>query len=162
MKGKKLVMLTLAIMLLLAIPAVVFAGGKAKATATPPTKIEATFQFKVLSKTELLITGNAKGMEPGHTYRSLVYGKGSTDKGIHACEREKSVGGSMFVGIWDVDEKGKGTLSAVSDADLKKIKTISVRAGGVRSAAGEDDHDPVPTVDHVVQRPPVILCGKVK
>ena len=147
MKGKKLIMLAMAIVLLLAVPAVVFAAGKkAKAEATPPTKISATFEFKVLSPTELEITGEAKGLSPGKNYHSAVYGKDSTDTGISSCLPAKSVGGSMFAGNWGtVNNIGEASLLHISTAKLNRIETISVRS------------NPVGDFPNVV-----LVCGKVK
>ena len=135
MKGKKLIMLTMAILLLLAIPAVVFAAGtKAKAKAKPPTQFSAKFKFHDDGST-LTITGKAKGMDTTiGGYKSLIYGTGSLVKGVDAC---KGVGGlsssEMAVGNWTVLPNGKGTFGPVAKTGLgnyvalNRIGTISVR-----------------------------------
>ena len=149
MKGQKLIIFATAVALLVAIPAVVFAATtRGSATATPPTNIEANFKFKDTGTT-LTITGKAKGMEPNHSYRTLIYGDGSLVKGIHACEPAAFLP-SMFVGTWNVSANGNGTLgpvmkTGVNYSPLNAIATISVRGG----TAGRGNA-------------PVILCGKVE
>lgn len=155
MKVKKIITLAMAIALLIAIPAVVFAAAvmKAESHATPPTTIEAKFKFKDNGST-LTIHGKAKGLTPGKVYRSLIYGPGSLVKGVLACDPNdpNTLGPRMLVGFWDVAADGKGTLSAtnitsladgsVAYVSLAEIGTISVRGG----AAG----------------PIVVACGEVK
>ncbi len=158
MKGKKLILLAMAIMLLLAIPAVVFAvKSDAKANAKPPTNISAKFTFDDDGST-LTINGTAKGMDSGHPYVTLVYGLGSMVNGVDACEppTPNLLGPRMLVGSWTVLPDGTGTLAAtniisladssVAHVPLSDIATISVR-GGILSGPGTA---------------PVILCGKVK
>ena len=140
MRGKKLVMLAMAIALLVAIPAVVFAAGsmKAKSHAKPPTKISAKFKF-VDDGTTLTITGTAKGMDSGHPYSSLIYDPGSSVKGVDACEpSDLSLivpVNRMVVGDWAVAEDGTGALGpevlgpGPLYVALGDIGTISVRAG---------------------------------
>ena len=151
MKAKKLIMLTMAILLLLAIPAVVFAAkSDGKAKAKPPTKISAKFEFKITGADQLTITGNAKGLSPGKNYHSAVYGFGSSVECVNACKPADSVGGSMFAGNWSaVNPNGKATLSHVTDADLDKIFGISVRRG----VGGPDGG---PSSSNVV-----LVCGEV-
>lgn len=152
MKGKKLIMLAMAILLLLAIPAVVLAAkSDGKAKAKPPTKISAKFEFNITGPDELTITGNAKGLSPGKNYHSAVYGIGSTIKGVNACKPADPVGGAMFAGNWSaVTPDGEATLLHVTDADLDKIFTISVRRGVGGPAGG-------PGTSNIV-----LVCGKVK
>ena len=123
----------------------------AKAKAKPPTKISAKFEFKITGADQLTITGNAKGLSPGKNYHSAVYGVGSSVKGVNSCKPADSVEGSMFAGNWGpVTADGKATLSHVTDADLDKIFTISVRRGVGGPAGG-------PGSSNVV-----LVCGKVK
>ena len=152
MKGKKLILLAMAIMLVLAIPAVVFAvKSDAKANAKPPTNIHAKFQFNITGPDELTITGKATGLSPGKSYHSAVYGFGGTVKGVNACKGADPVGGSMFAGNWGtVSDDGEATLLRVTDADLDKILSISVRRGLGGPAGG-------PGSSNVV-----LVCGKVK
>ena len=131
MKGKKLIMLAMAIALLVAIPVVVFAAGsKGIANENPPTKVKAHFKFHD-DGTTLTITGKGNGFEHGESYISLVYGIGSLVEGPEACEPAGSLAGNlMFVGTWNVSAKGKGTLiqaGPASGASLTDIGTISVR-----------------------------------
>ena len=133
MKGKKLILFAMAIVVLLAIPAAVLAAvTRGNATATPPTNIEATFKFRD-DGTTLRITGKATGLSPGKNYHSAIYGFGSSVEGVNSCKPADPVGGSpgaMFAGNWSaVTPNGKATLSHVTDADLDKIFTISVRSG---------------------------------
>ena len=152
MKGKKLILLAMAIVLLLAVPAVVLAAkSDGKAKAKPPTKISAKFEFRILSPTMLEITGEAKGLSPGKNYHSAVYGDGSSVKGVNSCKPADPVDGSMFAGNWGpVTLDGKATLLHVTDADLDKIATISVRRGVGGPAGG-------PGTSNIV-----LVCGKVK
>ena len=135
MLSKKILLLVVVLAIALAIPAVVLAAlGRADATAKPPTKIEAEFTFKDTGS-KLTITGTAEGLEPGHSYVSLIYGPGSDVTGIHACEpTDGGLGSRMFVGSWTVAADGTGTLGPVSKkgegyVSLSEIGTISVRAG---------------------------------
>ena len=153
---RKIYLGVLAVALLIAIPAVVFAtssGSEGEAEAEPPTDIGAEFTF-VDDDTTLTITGTAEGMEPFHTYLSLIYGIGSLVEGIFACEPDGSIPEDrMFVGVWVVDEdNGTGTLGPVEltgdfYVELSDIGTISVRGGGPPAGPFA---------------PPVILCGEVE
>ena len=151
MKGKKLIMLVMVIALLLAIPARVLAEkSDAKALANPPTIITAHFEFNITGADELTITGTATGLSPGKLYHSAVYGVGSSVKGVNSCKPADPVGGSMFGGNWSaVTPAGTATLLRVTDADLDKISTISVRRGLGGPAGG-------PPSSNVV-----LVCGKV-
>ena len=151
MKGKKLILLAMAIMLLLAIPTAVFAvKSDAKSNTNPPTKVTAKFEFNITGPDELTITGTAKGLSPGKAYHSAVYGVGSSVKGVNSCKRADSVGGSMGLGNWSaVTAAGTATLLKVTDPlDLDKITTVSVRSG--------------PAGDDVPGGSIVLSCGKVK
>ena len=131
MKGKKLILFAMAIVVLLAIPVVALAAkSDAKANATPPTIITAKFEFNITGVDELTITGKAEGLSPGKLYHSAVYGDGSSVKGVNSCKPADPVGGAMFAGNWSaVTADGKATLLRVTDANLDKIFTISVRSG---------------------------------
>ncbi len=154
MTAKKLMMLVLTIALIMAVPAVLFAnsGVDGEAEAQPPTEIEAKFEFEITGPDELTITGKAEGLSPGKKYHSAVYGFGSSVEGVNACKPAASVGGtSMFAGNWsDVNPAGKATLLHVTDADLDKIFTISVRRGLGGPAGG-------PGSSKVV-----LVCGEVE
>jgi len=154
MKGKKLILLAMAIVLLLVIPAVVLAAqSDAKAHAKPPTNISAKFTFDDDNST-LTITGKAKGMDSGHPYLTLIYGDGSVVNGTNACEPAATLSGSMFIATWTVAADGTGLLGTDGTVTktggaytpLSEIATISVR-GGISGGPGTT---------------PVILCGKVK
>ena len=153
MTAKKLMVLVLTIALIMAIPAVLFAnsGVDGEATAEPPTEIEAKFEFEITGPDELTITGTAEGLSPGKAYHSAVYGFGSLVEGVNACKDADPVGGSMFAGNWSaVNPAGQATLLRVTDADLDKIFTISVRRGLGGPAGG-------PGSSNVV-----LVCGEVE
>ncbi len=150
----KTLMLVLVMALIMAIPMVLFAksGVDGEAEAEPPTEIEAKFEFEITGPNELTITGKAKGLSPGKEYHSAVYGFGSSVEGINACKGADSVGGSMFAGNWSaVSSAGKATLSHVTDADLDKIFTISVRRGEGPGTLGGPGSSNV-----------VLVCGEVE
>ena len=153
MTAKKLMILVLAMALIMAIPAVLFAssGAEGEAEAESPTEIEADFKFQD-DGTTLTITGTAEGLTPSRTYRSLIYGIGSLVEGINSCEPPSPntlSGAQMFVGFWAVATDGTGTLGPVTKtgtgyAALNTIGTISVRGGGsapVVVACGEVEED---------------------
>jgi len=151
----KTLMLVLVMALIMAIPMVLFAksGVDGEAEAEPPTEIEAKFEFEITGPNELTITGKAKGLSPGKNYHSAVYGFGSSVEGINACKPAAPVGGtSMFAGNWSaVYPAGKATLSHVTDADLDKIFTISVRRGEGPGTLGGPGSSNV-----------VLVCGEVE
>ncbi len=110
-----------------------------RAAADPPTHIEAKFRF-VDDGTTLRVFGNARGMDPSVTYGSLVYDVGSVAEGPGACAptifsptNPDFILNTMFLGQWEVDEKGRGTLSALNTngglnfVPLSKIGNVSVR-----------------------------------
>ena len=156
MTAKKLLMLVLAMALLIAIPAALFANGgvEGEAEAEPPTEIEAEFEFDDNTVDEILtITGTAEGLSPGRTYRSLLYDTGSLVEGINSCKPSNDSLSEpvdrMFVDFWDVAADGTGTLGPVAKAGaqyvaLSEIGTISVRGGSTGTvvvACGEVEED---------------------
>ena len=163
---KKHVWVMFALVALIAIPIVAFAGGnKAKGksklddpgnNASSPTGVRANIKFRD-DGTTLTITGKAKGLTPGVPYASLIYDIDSSAEGALACEpaiedfgNPDNIIATMFVGIWEVDEKGHGRLSATNigftpgfgdPADttyvpLSKIGTISIRDATVAGPFG--------------------------
>lgn len=151
MLSKKIGLLIVVLAIALAIPTVVLAAlNRADTTAKPPTKIEAEFTFTD-NGSKLTITGKAEGLEPDHSYISLIYGPFSDVTGIHACEPDGGgLGSRMFVGFWTVAADGTGTLGPVMKkgagyVSLDEIGTISVRAG-IPAGAGST---------------PVVACGAV-
>ncbi len=108
-----------------------------RAAADPPTHIEAEFKF-LDDGTTLRVFGNARGMDPSATYGSLVYDVGSVAEGPGACaptifnpSNPDFFLNTMFLGQWEVDEKGRGTLSTLNTSGgfvpLSKIGNVSVR-----------------------------------
>ena len=132
------------LIVILAIAGTTMAGGfgfvaLGRAEATPPTHIEAKFAF-VDSGTTLRVFGRARGMDPTSTYASLVYDVGSVTEGPGACAPSifnptdpDFILDKMFLGLWEVDEKGRGKLSVLNTnggfdfVPLSKIGNVSVR-----------------------------------
>ena len=157
---RKLMMLVLAMALVIAIPALVFANGgeEAEAELEPRNNsgIEAEIEFED-DGTTLTVTGEAEGMTPGVAYRSLIYDIASSPltcvPGVPRGHPD-DIRPTMLLGFWDVDEDGEGTLSAtntnggVDYVPLSKIGTVSIRlAHGEPSnlqacgAVGDDDNN---------------------
>ena len=121
--------------------------------AGSPTGVTAEIEFED-DGTTITITGEAEGLTPGVPYASLIYDIGSFAQGPIACEPTifdpadpNNIFATMFVGIWDVDEDGEGTLSATNIiptfapgppvyVPLSKIGTISIRDGTVMGPFG--------------------------
>ena len=101
----------------------------------------------------LTISGTAEGLSPGKTYKSLLYGPGSSVEGVNACKGSFGLtGDQMEVANWSVAPDGTGTLGPVTKtgsgyAALNTIGTISVRGGSSGTvvvacgAVGDDDDD---------------------
>lgn len=160
MKKRFLIVLAL---VLVAIPAVVFANGvmEGEAEAEPPTDVEAEFEFEE-SGGVLTITGEGEGFEFGEEYISLVYGIGSLVEGPGACEPAGTLEEDhMFVGFWVVSPDGKATLiqtpEGASLAALADISTISVRRVAIMFAEGLGGEEIGPVVVF-----PVDACGAVE
>ena len=109
------------------------------AQADPPTQITAEFEFAE-DGTTLTVLGTARGMAPNATYASLVYDIGSFAEGPGACAPSifdptdpNFILNTMFLGMWEVDATGRGTLSAMNTnggfdfVPLSKIGNVSVR-----------------------------------
>jgi hypothetical protein len=112
---------------------------RGRATAAPPTNIEAKFTF-VDDGTTLKVFGIARGMASNETYASLIYDVGSVAEGPRACVPSildptdpDFIGNTMFLGLWEVDADGRGKLSALNTnggidfVPLSKIGSVSVR-----------------------------------
>ena len=137
-------LITLTVASLLMAGSAVWAGSNnnelfAKAKADNPTRVEALFSFVDDGQT-LTVNGRARGMTPGELYISLVYDIGAVGNGPDACaptifnpQDPNHLLNTMFLGFWEVDEFGRGVLSAVNTnggADyvpLSKIGAVSVR-----------------------------------
>src|SRR5262245_60240018 len=95
--------------------------------------------------THLKVLGVAHGLNPTHSYISLLYGAASVPGGPQACEPDGSLNGpQMVVGFWVVEPDGDGTLTADKSgtgyAPVTNAGTISIRdasAGGALQACGE-------------------------
>ncbi len=84
-------------------------------------------------ETGLVVSGEAKGLDPNGTYVSLIYNDGSLASGPNACAPTNGLldGTQMFVGFWNVGPDGSGKLFALklgeSYAPLADIGTVSIR-----------------------------------
>ena len=142
---KKLMALTMVVFL--AVPTVAVANGELEGEADLHSLNSSgvTGEFEFEDDGEFLrIEGTAQGLDPGVSYVSLIYDNGSNDTEADACEPTLFDPGhpdyildTMFVGRWNVDEDGEGSLSMtniVNDVDgtsvrvpLDKFHTISIR-----------------------------------
>ena len=166
MKKGIAVIVGLAALALVVIPAIVFANGlSAEAEAEPPTNVEADFEFEETDE-GLIITGEGEGFEFGEIYISLVYGHGSLVEGPGACEPAGDLPGNlMFVGFWIVSPNGEARLvqtpGGASGAALDDIATISVRREAIMFAETVVD-PPEEPVELEVTVFPVEACGAVE
>jgi hypothetical protein len=91
--------------------------------------------------TTLSIRGTATGMNPNDFYVSLLYDS-HVSGGPHPCEPTQNstlTDAQMFVGVWNVDSNGNGTLTADQTNDqtkqayvpLQDVHTISIRAASI-------------------------------
>lgn len=90
----------------------------------------------------LHVTGTATGLQESvGRYVSLVYDLGSVPGGPTVCEPVEELE-DMFVGIWDVDAGGNGTLIQVAPpseiAPLDVIDTISIRDTEINEGFGPE------------------------
>lgn len=95
---------------------------------------------------QLIIVGTAKGLDPTKAYVSLVYDNGSAPRGPGAClpsAQNDLTGAQMFVGTWQVDANGNGTLlvtkTGPSYVPVSEIGAMSIRLADTRElqACGE-------------------------
>ena len=103
----------------------------------------------------LTVAGTAEGLTPGQTYLSLFYDNGSKVGGHDPCS--PSSGNNitfpqMFIGFWNVNQDGTGTLNVVKDGPfyvpLNMVHTQSIRHAIVIPPMSEADA-------------PVVACGEV-
>jgi hypothetical protein len=88
------------------------------------------------------VMGTATGLQPSFgRYETLVYDLGSVPGGPTVCEPVEELE-DMFVGIWDVDANGNGTLIQVAPpgeiAPLSVIDTISIRDTEINGGFGPE------------------------
>lgn len=124
-------LLVLAVAMLIAIPAVVFAGppggtqGKARLHPANQSGVKARITLAD-DGAKLTVSGTATGLTPGIPYASLVYDNGSVPGGpgnpppaqnpasLGICEPTVFLFAfEMFIDIWVVDGLGNGTLGPV-------------------------------------------------
>ena len=149
--GKRSILIALAAVTLTAIPAaLVLANSEVEADVELRTLnasgIEGEIEL-VDDGSTLTIHGEAEGLTPGVVYISLIYDVDSPATGPEACEPKifnpllpGFILPTMFIGVWDVDDDGEGTLWATNIDDettpdpfdrvyvpLSKIGTVSIR-----------------------------------
>lgn len=112
--------------------------GNAKLHQIEKSRIRAAIGF-LDTGTELFVFAEATGLDPGQAYISLVYDNGSVPSGPDACEPSDEndlSGAQMFVGIWQVDSFGNGTLTSVKTGPayvpVEQIGAMSVRIATTR------------------------------
>lgn len=150
MRKLKLLALLLVVGLVVAVPAVAYAKhaatatGKANLPQFNQSGVKGTINFDDNGVDENVVSGTAWGLNPAGTYVSLIYDNRSLPGGPLACEPAifdpadpDFILETMFVGFWEVDSEGHGTLMATNFSDepfeptsyvpLSKIKTISIR-----------------------------------
>ena len=99
----------------------------------------------------LIVSGRATGLDPGATYVTLVYDAASVPAGPDACRPAdfSLTSTQMFVGMWQVEADGTGTLFAEKKGDsyaaLEQIGSTSIR----------DVQGPIP------QGAILVACGRV-
>ena len=73
---------------------------------------------------ELTVKAIASGLDPKQEYVSLLYDRGSVATGPNACK-----GAPVFVGSWNVNGKGGGSLSTTvaTGFSLTDFGTMSIR-----------------------------------
>ena len=88
----------------------------------------------------LEVRGTDTGLDPTVFYISLVYDSGAKPSGPSACAPSTPgalSGAQMFVGAWQVDAEGNGTLNALKTGPtyvaLRKIGAMSIRDGVTRA-----------------------------
>ncbi len=126
------------------------AAGSARLHQIDQSGIEARIVF-LDTGTQLIVSGEASGLDPDQAYFSLIYDQDALPGGPSACVPSSNpsplTGAQMFVGNWIVEPDGTATLSAVkigsSFAPLSDIGAMSVRVV-----------DPVPPAD-------LQACGRV-
>ncbi len=87
--------------------------------------VKGNLVFLDTEDTGMLVTGVATGLDPGLSYVTLVYDRGSVPSGPSACL--PSSAGPMFVGFWNVSDDGTGTLDGRIDRALSDVGTSSIR-----------------------------------
>lgn len=130
---KKLVMVTLVVAGLIAMPMAVFAGhgdtstGRAQMHPENQSGVIGRLDFKEDPGVGVLVTGTARGMDPSKTYVSLVYDIASVPGGPEGCEPRRELIPEMLVGTWEVDPSGNGMLNGSNPNELGTFKTVSIR-----------------------------------
>ena len=126
-------------------------GGTARANLHPANQsgVNARINFVAVDGASFALNGTATGLEESFgRYVSLVYDNGSVPGGPNLepgggpltglCEpTDNSIDDLMFVGIWDVDGAGNGTLIIFGPgAPLGSYDTVSIRDTTVNDGFG--------------------------
>ena len=141
------------------LPYAAIADGDAESELEVPRPIEAEIDFEDIGAGMIRVTGEAEGLTPGDTYVSLVYDVGSEAEGPDACEPTifdpldpNNILDTMFLGFWNVDGDGNGTLGPlVNPTPLSLIGTVSIRNVAIFDDQGFGGFGP-----HAV-----LVCGEV-
>ncbi|MGH7800963.1 MAG: hypothetical protein ACREOW_10105 [Thermodesulfobacteriota bacterium] len=110
------------------------ATGSARLHQIDQSGIDARIVF-LDTGTQLIVSGEATGLDPNQAYISLVYDRDALPGGPSACVPSTIpspiTGAQMFVGSWIVDQDGTGTLFTVKTGDsyaaISEIGAVSVR-----------------------------------
>ena len=132
---RKITVLILGAMLLVALPAVVFAAhGSVTRVADLHEEngsgITGTIKFTQLGSGGVKVTGKATGLDPSAGYHSLVYGVGTNPGpgGDRICLPPPGLP-NMLIGSWKVHKNGSGTLVGTNPNDIGTFDTVSIRVG---------------------------------
>src|SRR5262249_45037445 len=133
--GKLLVVVLLGSVFSVALYATILTG-HAQLKPIDQSGIQAEVHFADTG-TVLKVLGVASGLNPTHTYVSLIYGVGSVPGGPAACEPTTNPNNTltfpqMVVGFWTVEPDGGGTLvvpakTGTDYAPVTNAGTISIR-----------------------------------
>jgi len=126
MRRFRLLTVMLAVGLIVALPAVSYAGhfgtatGRANLHPVGASGVQGSFTF-LDTGTTITMEGKAWGLIPGDTYVSLIYDVGSVPGGHFACEPtggdlsgKMLVGEGVFAFTWTVDGDGHGTITGTN------------------------------------------------
>ena len=143
--NKSVVLLSVALVALSGVPDAAFGQPQGIAAARLHAANQSGVRAEVLfldSGDQMIVSGRATGLDPSALNRTLIYDVGSVPggpvtPGINGvCEPSSfppPLPTQMFIGVWDVDADGNGTLFAtrtgVNYTPLGTFDTVSIRGG---------------------------------